>query len=407
MITLDENETVKYRSKAVKTIGNQIKLDGFRKGSVPEQMIVQKVGEGVILDEMVKIISSKAITPKLIEHKWQPVDTPRAEIETASPFKLKVTIDIFPEIKLGDKWREVKIDKKEIKVEQKAVDEAIDNLQKRFMQRKPVERAAQKNDWVEIDFKGKDKDGVPLDGTDSKAHPMVLGLNTFVPGFEDELIGLKTGEEKTFTITFPADYRAKHLQSKPVTFEVKMRSVNEQVKPEIDEKFAEQVFKKPLKPEEFMAEVEAVLLEDIQQKEQRRREYELVETWAKTATVDIPAVMASRQLQDRKEQIEQRLSNSGMTFEQHLQATGQKPEEVETKMREDAKKEVKQHLVIGEILRQSEIEVTEDEVKPVVQYRQLMQGQQGQGVSADKGSDLWHRVENELLVAKLFGKYLG
>src|SRR5690606_11408890 len=174
------------------------------------------------------------------EEKLRPVANPQIAIKKFVPFtelEFEAEIDTVGEIKLAD-YKKIKLAPKAVKVEAKDIDEVIKSLQARAATRTPVERAAKLGDEVVIDFAGKDAKGEPVAGADAKEYPLILGSKSFIPGFEEEIVGLKPGEDKEFEITFPKDYVAKALQGKKVTFAVTVKSINEMTEPKLDDNFA-------------------------------------------------------------------------------------------------------------------------------------------------------------------------
>jgi trigger factor len=276
-----------FRKKAVQKLSNQVNIPGFRKGHVPEQKLIEQFGEQAILAEAAEAAIPDILTKAIVQENVSPITRPDVQLKSLTPFSFTATITVFPEIKMGN-WESAGVPKKEVVIKKKEIDEVIEQLRERFIERKPVDRAAKKDDFVEVNFSGKTPDGVPLDGTESKCHPLVLGSGQFIPGFEDELIGMKKDEEKSFTITFPKDYGAKHMAGKPVVFDVKMLSVAEQVKPEVDEAFTEKVFGKKMTVAEMETEIETMLKEKGEDEERARRENELIQKWEDLAEVDMP-----------------------------------------------------------------------------------------------------------------------
>ena len=409
-ITVDENEFAKYRRKAVSNINKQADVAGFRKGNIPEKILIEKYGEGTILSEAIDIALPELLAQAMIKEQVSPLVRPDVAIKNMNPLSFTATITVFPEVNI-DGWEKVGVAKKEVIIKKKEIDDVIEQLRERFMERKPVERAAKKGDFVEIDFEGKTPDGVPLDGTQSKRHPVVLGQGTLLPEFEKHLIGMKKGEEKTFEMTFPKDYGPAHIKGKDVVFTVKMLEVFEQVKPEVNDDFAEKVFGKKMSVKEMRSEIEKMLKEKGEDEERVRREDELVNKWADMATVDMPDVLVDEELENFARVMQQRAAQAGVPWEQYLKNMKKTEEEWKKEMRPEAEKRAKQRLVLQIILGKANISVSDEDIASAAAHMGHHHAPGETCNHADKtvkkGSDQWKQAEHMLRVNALFNRFLG
>lgn len=392
-IIMTPEDIAPYRKKAVKNIGSNVKIDGFRPGHIPEKVLIERFGEPAILEETVQEALPPTLAKVLQSENMSPLNRPNVDVSAIEPLTLVVTFSVFPEVKLQEGWDKKEAKKKEVKVSKKEKDEAFDRIKENFKTRKPVDRAAKKGDFVEIDFEGKDADGVVLDGTTSKRHPLSLGLNTFVPGFEDNLIGMKKDEEKTFSVTFPKEYRAKHLQGKEVFFTAKMLEVQEEVLPEIDEAMAEKLFGEKMSKKELEEKVEVVLLEEKEKQEHGRREEELLEAWTKMAEVEAPRAMIDEEKQNVIANIKQQMQGYGGKWEDYLQHIKKTEKEFLAEQEKPATDLVKKRLVMWKVLQEKSISPTDEEVLAL-------------NPQVKPGSEDWDRVAYQAKLKKLFDLFL-
>lgn len=401
LIEVDEPKIKSYRTGTIKRLANEVNVDGFRKGHVPESILIKKLGADYVNSQVLDDSLPKIIAEAVLKENIQPLDRPNVDIKNMSPFTIEVAITKYPEVKLGD-YKSVKVEKEVANIEEKEIEETIERLKTNFTERHIVERESKKDDFVEIDFEGKDKDGVVIDGTVSKRHPLVIGLNTFIPGFEDELIGLKKDDEKTFDITFPKDYHAKHLADKPVTFTVKMLEVFEQKKPELDESFAEKVMQKKMSVEEFKTEIKNILQNEKESKQKTKMEVELLEKWADISEVEVPDFSVNLEIEDMIENVKEQSKKSGLEWEKYLEGIKKTEEDLKNNFRDEAYKKAKQRFVFLAIIKDSNIEFSDDEVRDELRF----QKGEKESKKISKKSSEWINTKNALIAQKIIDDFL-
>ncbi len=238
------DEMEKYMDKSLAKISKKIKLDGFREGKVPTDMAKKQIGENTMLEEAIHIAIDDLYHKAIVENKLTPLGHPKADITKAAignPLEFKIVTSVIPEVEIGD-YKKVsgKIDLKEIKDE--VVEAEIKTLQEKRAKYITKDEAAQKGDRVEIDFESR-LSGVKVEGGESKNHPLIIGHGNFVPGFEDNLIGMKKNDMKEFDIVFPKDYHKKELAEKNVKFKVTMKIVQKVELAELNDEFAKSLGK--------------------------------------------------------------------------------------------------------------------------------------------------------------------
>jgi trigger factor len=255
-----------------------LKIQGFREGKAPLSLVEKNVDQSLLQTEFLEQAVNRLYVDAIVQENIRPVAQPEVNVKKFVPFttlEIEAVAPAVGEIKLGD-YRQIKVDKKPVKITDKDVEEVIAQLKTRAAEREEVKRAAKDGDEVVIDFSGTDtKTKEPISGADGKDYPLVLGSNTFIPGFEPNLIGLKAGDDKTFDIEFPKDYGVQALQSRKVTFKVTVKKVQQVVEPKLDDAFAAKVgqFKTV---DELKADIKKQLQTERQQEAERAFENDLI-----------------------------------------------------------------------------------------------------------------------------------
>lgn len=405
-LTADEKVLAAAKQEALKHVAKNLKLQGFREGKAPMSLVEKSADPATLQSEFLDIAMNRMYGAALDEEKLRPVAQPKVTVKKFVPFtelELDVEVEVIGKIKLAD-YKKVKVEKPAVKVTAKEIDEVLASLRTREAEKKEVKRAAKDGDEITIDFKGTDaKTGDDIQGADGKAYPLVLGSNTFIPGFEPELIGLKAGDEKTFDITFPKDYGVAALQSRAVKFAVKVIAVKEVVEPKLDDEFAAKVG-----PFKTVAE----LKEDVKKQLQTEKEYQadrefvdkLLTTLGEQSTVAIPPVLIDEQLERMEAEERQNIMYRGQTWQEHLDAEGVTADEHRERMRPDAEMRVKAGLVLAEIAETEKIAVTPEELEVRMQ---LMKGQypdpqmQAELDKPENRRDIVSRMMSEKTIDKL------
>lgn len=373
-IIADENMLQEVKSLVLRRLARQVKTPGFRQGKAPISLIEKQVDQTLLQSEFLDEAVNHMYVDALQSERIRPVDRPEVSIKKFVPFstlEVEATVDAVGSVKLPD-YKKIKVEKKPVKITAKQVDDVIESLRERAAERKEVTRAAKTGDEVVIDFVGVDaKTKEPINGADGKGYPLILGSNTFIPGFEDNLAGMKVGEEKSFDITFPEDYGVKALQKRKVTFTVTATKVNEMVKPKVDDEFASKVG--PIKTvAELKADIKTQMEAEQQQQAERDFESEILEKITDKAEVAIPKVLVDEEIARVELDEKQNLMYRGQTWEEHLKDEGVNETEHFEQKRPGAEKNVKAGLVLTEIADKEGITVTPEELEVRLQ---LLKGQ--------------------------------
>jgi trigger factor len=279
-------------------------------------------------------------------------------------------LETIGDIKLAD-YKSIKPAKIPVNVAAKDVAEIIANLQKRMAERMEAKRAAKIGDEVIIDFAGRDEGDKPINGADGKDYPLILGSNSFIPGFEEEVVGMKAGEKKDFAITFPKNYGTVALQNKKVTFNVTAKKVQELNEPKADDKFAKKAG--PFKTlAELKADIKTQLKAEREREAQTNYENQLIQQVVEKSTVEIPEVLIDEQIQRMEDEEKRNLVYRSQTWQEHLDAEGVTEEEHRARQKPDAELRVKAGLVLSEIAEKEQLGVEPEELDIRIQ---MLKGQ--------------------------------
>jgi len=362
------------KQKVLKHLAEHVKLQGFRQGKAPMELVEKNVDQTVLQREFLEEAVNELYVSAVEQEKLRPVSQPQVNVTKFVPFTtLEVTAEVeaVGDIKLTD-YTKIKLTPSTVVVTDKDVDDVVHNLQLRAATKEEVKRAAEDGDEVWIDFAGVDaktKEAIP--GADGKEYPLLLGSKTFIPGFEDELVGVKAGETKEFTITFPKDYGVKTLQSRKVTFTVTVSKVQKVVEPKADDAFAATIG--PFKTfKELREDIRKQLQAEKQNEADREFDNQLLEKIAEKSQIDIPAVLVEDEIDRIEAQEKQNTAYRGQTWQEHLDAEGVTEEEHREKNRAGAELRVKAGLILGEVADKEGIEVSPAELEMRLQ---LLKGQ--------------------------------
>ncbi|MEI7683048.1 MAG: trigger factor [Candidatus Saccharibacteria bacterium] len=351
------------KKAAVQQLGATLKLPGFRPGKAPAAVIEKNLDQNVLQSEVIEEAINYAYTQAVSKDKLRPVAQPVVTVKKFVPFTLleaEIKVAVVGKIVLPD-YKKIKLAKPTVTINAADITDVLNSLKERAADKVNVERSAKNGDEVMIDFKGTDAKGQPVNGADGKDYPLVLGSNNFIPGFEENLIGLKPGAKKTFELKFPKDYGVKALASKAVTFAVIVNKVQELSQPKLDDEFAKKVG--PFKTlKDLKDDIKTQLTMERQQASDRDYQNQLLEKITSKSTVDVPEVLIDEQLESAEREERQNLMYRGQTWEEHLKEEGITEEEHRQRERPNAGTRVKAGLVLSEISDQESLKVDPDEL---------------------------------------------
>ncbi len=365
VIKIEGEEWKKALDKAFKKLNKEAKIDGFRPGKAPKEVYIKKYGMTSLYMEAAESCLNEAYEMMLKENGddvivAQPEINLSAVTDDYVEFKFNLTLK--PEVKLG-KYKGLDVKKEEVKVTKKEVSEAIEQMRQRYMENIDKEGKVANGDVAVIDFEGF-KDGVAFDGGKGEDYSLKIGSNTFIPGFEEQIIGMEKGEEKDINLTFPDDYHAEDLKGQEVVFKVKVKEIKEQKLPELDEDFFQDLGMEGINSKE---DLEKQVEENIKVRKEADADNKYIDDLlacaAKNTKIDIPDVMIEEEIDRILKQYEENLKMQGITLEMFYKFTNSDEQALRDQMQEEAKNRVTYRLMLEEIANEEKIEVTDEEAE--------------------------------------------
>lgn len=361
-VTLDKNDLKTAKEKAIERLVKEVKLEGFRKGKAPRDLAEKVLDENRVNQEALDLAVRTTVPTAFNEVEKSPLVIPRVNVTKFVPnesAEYTAEADILPEVKLGD-YKNLKVKKPEVKVTEKDIDEIVENIRKAYAEKKVMKKKAEMGDEVIIDFVGK-KDGEPFQGGTAKDYHLALGSKSFIPGFEEGIVGHESGDKFDLKLTFPKDYHEKSLAGAKTVFEVLLKQVNVVELPKLDADFAKKCG--PFKDMKALrADIEKNLKAQNEARINEKFKDDLVEALVKASKVSAPEILIEDQLRFIKADIERNAAATGEKLEDYLKKNQMTKEEWEKQAREIAEKRVKASLVLQILARDAKIEVKDDDV---------------------------------------------
>ena len=362
-LVVDNDKFESALTKSYNKNKGKFNIPGFRKGKAPRKIIEAQYGKGVFYDDAIEIVFPEAYEIAIKELNIDPIDRPSLDIEEISQdngLVMTVTVEVKPEFELGA-YKGIEVSKVENNVSEEEVTLRLEEMRNRNARLVSMEdRIIEAGDTTVIDFEGFDN-GVAFEGGKAENHSLVIGSNSFIPGFEDQLVGKKSGEEVEVNVSFPEAYHVAELAGKPVVFNVKINDVKVKEMPELDDEFA-----KDASEFDTLAELRSDIKVKSEEEAKRNAEAELrnsiVEKVSENTTVEIPESMVEHQIDNMIMDLNYQLQYQGLNLDQLLQMTGRSIEELRNERKEDAKRLVKSSLVLEKIAATEGIEASEEEV---------------------------------------------
>lgn len=404
-ISASESELAAAKIAAVAKLGDSVRLPGFRAGAAPAKLVEKNLDQNQLQTEVMDNVINRLYAQAATEAKLRPVDNPDIAITKFVPFttlEFTADVEVVGEVKLPN-YKLIKLAKPKASVTAKDVDGVLDSLNRQNAQRVDASRAAKLSDEVTIDFSGRDAGtNQKIAGASGEDYPLGLGSNQFIPGFEDELVGLKAGSEKEFTLTFPADYGVASLQSKRVIFTVKVKKVVEIKLTKIDDAWVAKV--SPFKNlTELKADIKKQIVAEKQRGLDQQYQQDLLAKIVEKTSVAIPAKLVDNEIERLERDELQNLAYRGQTFDEHLAAEKVSAEEHKEQKRPAAEERVKSSLVLSEIAEKEKITVTNEEIED--RLAQLRQQYSDQQMLAELATpDARNQIASQLLTEKTFAK---
>lgn len=405
-VSADAVDLDQYKNAVLKERAKDVKISGFREGKAPLNLVEKQLNPNVLQSEVIEFAVNSLYPVAVRENKLRPATKPSIAINKFVPYTLiefEATVGVISDVKLAD-YKKVRKSLPEVKITADEVKEVLESLRVRSAVKTDVARASKLGDQVWIDFTGTDKSGKKIDGADGSNYPLLLGSNTFIPGFEDNLVGVKKGDEKEFTLTFPKDYQLKLLANKKVNFKVKVNNVQEVKKPEIDDDFAKTVA--PVKNVvELKEDIKKQLLIEKKNKAHQEYESELVQEISKKSKLSIPDELVDEQVEKMLSQQKQSILYRGQTWEEFLKSEGKDEKQfIEDIVKPSAKERLQASIVLAEIADKEQLFITPEELEIRIQaLKSQYQDEQMQAElnKPENRSEIASRMLSEKVLAKL------
>lgn len=364
-IELDADDLASVRPLTITKLSQNLKVAGFRAGKVPIGVAAKHLDPGTVESQLIEDAVNKHVIDVLNAEELQLLDRPKVDIQGFEPgtkLEFTATAEILPEVKLGD-YTTLKATPVKVAVSAKEIDEVLDRVRLNFATKTEVDRGAKDGDEAVIDFEGVDEKGVPVSGASGTDYPLSLGSNTFIPGFEQGIVGRKSGESFDLPLTFPKDYHAAALAGAKVTFKVTVKAIKEVALPPLNDELAAKVG--PFATvEELRADIKRELLAQREQTELNKLKDALVEQLVKTSEVPVPDSLVEDQIKQLERDTVQNLLYRGLSLDQHLESQNLTKEDWQQKeLRPAAIRRVQVGLALAELTKVEKIEISKDQLE--------------------------------------------
>lgn len=405
-IVVGRDELEAAEQVALKKLSRDVKVSGFRKGHVPLSVVAKNVNPNALQEQTLDNALSKAVADAFMTENIQAIERPEVEVKKFVPgdtLEFTAEATVLPEVKLPD-YKKLKSKRADVKVADADAEDIITRMQENFVEKTEVKRAAKNGDEVVIDFVGK-KDGVEFDGGKAENYSLKLGAGQFIPGFEEGVVGHKAGDAFDLELKFPKDYHVGDLAGQPVVFSVTLHTVNETTLPELTDEFAAKCG-----PFTSMEELRADILREVEEQKKREADEkfkdELVGELADKVKVSLPELLVEDQIRSIEQDMQQNLSYRGIELESYLSTQGFKDKEdwMAKEVRPAAEKRVKAGLVLAELSRELEIDVTHDELSAQIDTLKQYYGKDAKTAKQFDNPDVHRDIANRLITDKTIAK---
>lgn len=363
-VTIEGEVWEKAVKKAFNKIAKNVTINGFRKGAAPQALIEEKVPANERQIQAIEDNANEWMRAALEENKLEPISQPQLDVKSVDDSKavLTFTFAVQPEVKVSD-YKGLPYALEETSVSDDEFNAELDRMRETYADLESKEEPAEKGDTVNINYEGF-KDDVAFEGGKGEDYNLELGSNSFIPGFEDQLIGVKTGEEKELNLKFPEDYHAEELKGADVVFKVKVNDVKKKVLPELDDDFAKDVnIPNVSTAEELKKTVRERLENGKKNNAEQKADNELMDALAAKVEVELPEVLVDEEIQNQVNQLAQQIQQYGMNLTQYLSMMGKKPEDLKADYHDGAEKTVKIRLGLEEIAKQENLKPADEDVE--------------------------------------------
>ena len=363
-VTVPAEKVDKAIDQAFKKVVKQINVPGFRKGKVPRQIFEQRFGVEALYQDAVDILLPEAYGEAIDETGIKPVDQPEINVTTmekGSDMTFEASVVVEPEIELGD-YKGLEIEKQNVELTEEELQESIDHQLGHLAEMVVKEDGAvEDGDTVNIDFDGY-VDGEQFEGGQAEGYDLEIGSGSFIPGFEEQLVGVKIGEEKDVTVTFPEEYHAEELAGKEATFKAKVNEIKYKDVPELTDEIANELDAEANTVDEYKENLRKKLTEQKETDAENNQKEEAISKASNNASVEIPDAMINTELDRMVQEFGQRMQQQGLNLETYYQISGQDESQLREQMKDDAEERVKTNLTLTAIADAEEVEVSDDDI---------------------------------------------
>ncbi|OHP66007.1 trigger factor [Staphylococcus sp. HMSC062A01] len=364
-VTVPAEKVDKALDQAFKKVVKQINVPGFRKGKVPRPIFEQRFGVEALYQDAVDILLPEAYGEAIDETGINPVAQPEinvTQIEKGKDFEFEATVTVEPEVQLGD-YKGLEIEKQDSELTDEDLQEAIDHSLGHLADMVVKEDGAVENgDTVNIDFDGY-VDGEQFEGGQADGYDLEIGSGSFIPGFEDQLVGVKTGEEKDVVVTFPEEYHAEELAGKEATFKTKVNEIKYKEVPELDDEIANELDSDANSVDEYKENLRKRLSEQKAEEAENVEKEEAINKATDNATIDIPQAMIDTELDRMVQEFGQRIQQQGLELQTYFQISGQDESQLREQMKDDAEQRIKTNLTLSAIADKENIEANDEDIE--------------------------------------------
>jgi trigger factor len=369
-VAVDPQDVERAATRAARAMAKEMRMPGFRKGKAPPSLVIQRLGFGPVLEEAIREALPEWYESALLDSGISPIGDPNIEMVSTpdsegEALEFKFEVGVRPPAKLGD-YKGLEVGREEKEVDEEIVDTEVERIREGFARLEPVDRPAAEGDSLLIDFEGL-LDGTAFEGGKAEDYLLALGSGQLIEGFEEQLTGAKSGEERRVEVTFPEEYQAEHLAGEDAVFNVKVKEVREKILPELDDDFASDASEFDTL-EELRADIRAKVGEALNSRAEEDFRVAAIDAAVAAATVDVPDDLVTARATERWERMERQLAGRGMDPNAFLQMQGKTREELIEESKPDAEKELKREAVVTAIAEEEQIEVSEEELIEALEH---------------------------------------
>ena len=397
-VTLDKDDLNQAKKKATEKLAKEIKVEGFRKGKVPVEVAKKFIPENDLNAETIDFAVRSTVIEAFSKEEKSPLVLPSVSVTKFVPDEMAeytATADIVPEVKLGN-YKKLGVKKKEVQVTDKDINAVLDNIASSFAEKKTVKRAAKLDDEVIIDFVGT-KDGEAFKGGSAKDFHLALGSKTFIPGFEDDIVGHEPGDKFNLDLTFPKDYGVSDLAGAKTTFEILLKQVNEVKKPVVDDDIAKKCG--PFKTlDELKADIKKNLKAQNEHQSEEKFKDDLVAALVKKSTIPAPEILIDDQMRMIRDDITRNAASYGQSFEDYLESNHQTLEDWEKEARKVAESRVKASLALQTVAVEQKITVSDDLVSAKIAELKDVYKKSPEAIKSLKDPNVKIDIKNRMII---------